>query len=136
MGSEVWFEQVVGLQNWGIDPRKDVNHDYNKDLQLLFQDKVSHKGYSWESYKSKKVENMMEQFYKPLFPIPAMPKDGYVSENFIRTVVSQIFYFTNINWTLLGEEKWRAKTNHKEVIVYNKRVKNVTYNSIIVEKLE
>ena len=46
VGSEAWFAQVVGLQNWGIDPRKDVNHVYNKDLQLLFEDKVSHKGYS------------------------------------------------------------------------------------------
>ena len=46
VGSEAWFAEVVGLQNWGIDPRKDVNHVYNKDLQLLFEDKVSHKGYS------------------------------------------------------------------------------------------
>ena len=46
VGSEAWFAEVVGLQNWGIDPQKDVNHIYNKDLHLLFEDKVSHKGYS------------------------------------------------------------------------------------------
>ena len=26
VGSQVWFTEVVGLQNWGIDSRKDVNH--------------------------------------------------------------------------------------------------------------
>ena len=136
MESEAWFGQVVGLQNWSIDPRKDVNHVYNKDLLLLFQDKVSHKGYSWKSYKFEKVRNMMKQLYKPLFQILAMPKDGYVSESFTHAVVSGVFYFTSINWALLGEKKWRAKTNHKEVIVYNEGVENVTYNNVIVEKLE
>ena len=42
--SEAWFAKVVGLQNWDIDLRKDVNHVYNKDLQLLFEDKIFHKG--------------------------------------------------------------------------------------------
>ena len=47
-GSEAWFAKVVGLPNWGLDPRKDVNHVSNKDLLVLFEDKVSHKGYSWK----------------------------------------------------------------------------------------
>ena len=47
-GSEAWFAKVVGLPNWGLDPRMDVNHVSNKDLLVLFEDKVSHKGYSWK----------------------------------------------------------------------------------------
>ena len=31
-GTEAWFAEVVGLPNWGLDPRKDVNHVSNKDL--------------------------------------------------------------------------------------------------------
>ena len=30
--SEAWFAEVVGLPNWGLDPRKDVNHVSNKDI--------------------------------------------------------------------------------------------------------
>ena len=45
-GSAVWFAEVVGLPNWGLNPRKDVNYVSNKDLLVLFQDKVSHKGYA------------------------------------------------------------------------------------------
>ena len=58
--SEAWFAEVVGLQNWRIDPKKDVNHVYNKDLHLLFEDKVSHKGYSWERCKSEKVKRRLQ----------------------------------------------------------------------------
>ena len=46
--SEAWFAEVVGVLNWGLDLRKDVNHVSNKDLLILFEDKVSHKGYSWK----------------------------------------------------------------------------------------
>ena len=46
-GSKRWFAEVVGLPDWGLDPRKDVNHGSNKDHLVLFEDKVSHKGYSW-----------------------------------------------------------------------------------------
>ena len=67
VGSEAWFAEVVGLQNWGIDPWKDVNHVYNKDLQLLFENKVSHKGYSWERCKFEKVKRRLQQLYPPLF---------------------------------------------------------------------
>ena len=45
-GSATWFAEVVGLPNWGLDPRKDVNHVSNKDLFVFFQDKVSYKGYA------------------------------------------------------------------------------------------
>ena len=40
MGSEAWFLKVVGLQNWSIDPRKDMNHINKKDLQMLFEDRI------------------------------------------------------------------------------------------------
>ena len=54
-----------------------MNHVYNKDLHMLFEDKVSHKGYAWERCKSEKVKNRMEQLYRPLFQVSTMPKDGY-----------------------------------------------------------
>ena len=66
-GSEAWFAEVVGLPNWGLDPRKDVNHVSNKDLLVLFEDKVSHKEYSWNQCKSSSVKKRMEELYKPLF---------------------------------------------------------------------
>ena len=80
VGSEVWFVEVVGLQNWRIDPRKAVNHVYNKDLHLVFKDKESHKGYSWERCKSDKVKRRLQHLYVPLFQVSAMPKDRYVCE--------------------------------------------------------
>ena len=86
-GSEAWFAEVVGLPNWSLDPRKDVNHVSNKDLLVLFEDKVSHKGYSWKQCKSLSVKKRMEELYKPLFQVNSMPKDGYVCESFTRAVV-------------------------------------------------
>ena len=97
VGSEAWFAEVVGLQNWGIDPRKDVNHVYNKDLYLLFEDKVSYKGYSCERCKSEKVKRRLQQLYLRLFQVLTMPKDGYVCESLTRAVISEVLYFTSIN---------------------------------------
>ena len=47
-----------------------------------------------------------------------MPKDGYVCESFTCAVISEVLYFTSINWARLGEEKCRAKTSHGDVILY------------------
>ena len=136
MGSKAWFAEVVGLQNWGIDPQKDVNHVYNKDLQLLFEDKVSHKGYSWKRCKSDKVKRRLEQLYLPLFQAWTMLKDGYVCESLTRAVVSEVLHFTSINWAKLGEEKWRAKSSQGEVILYKDNEEDVTFKSIVLEELE
>ena len=66
-GSKAWFAKVVGLPNWCLDPRKDVNHVSNNDLLVLFEDKVSYEGYSWKQCKSSSVKKRMEELYKPLF---------------------------------------------------------------------
>ena len=47
LGSVHWFHEVVGLQNWGIDPIKDLNHVTNEDLLVIFEEKVQYKGYSY-----------------------------------------------------------------------------------------
>ena len=65
-----------------------------------------------------------------------MPKDGYICKSFTCTVVSKVLHFTSINWALLGEEKWKAKMNHREVILHNDALRNLTYNNVILEKLE
>ena len=43
VGCEDWFGEVVGLQNWGINPLRDINHVKNQDLQQIFGDKVAMK---------------------------------------------------------------------------------------------
>ena len=63
VGSEAWFVEVVGLPNSGLDPRKDVNHIFNKDLLVVFVDKVSYKEYSWKQNKLAVVKKRMEEFY-------------------------------------------------------------------------
>ena len=85
-----------------------MNHMYNKDLYMLREDKILHKGYSWKRCKSEKVKKRMEQLYRLLFQVPAMPKDKYVCESFTCTVVSKVLFFTSINWAKLIEEKWRV----------------------------
>ena len=136
VGNEAWFAEVVGLQKWGINPQKDVNHVYNKDLHLLFKDKVSYKGYSWERCKSEKVKRRLQQLYPSMFQVPTMPKDGYVCESFTRAIVSEVLYFTSINWARLGEEKWRAKSSQGEVILYKDSEDDLTYKSIVLEELK
>ena len=134
-GSAAWFAEVVGLPNWGLDPRKDVNHVSNKDLLVLFQDKVSHKGYVWEQCKSEAVKRRMEQMYPPLFQVASMPKDGYVCESFARAVVSEVLMFTSMNWALLGEEKWRGKSGHGEVVCYRESGEEKTYKAVVLERI-
>ena len=56
IGCEDWFREVVGLQNWGIDPLRDINHVKNQDLQQIFGKKVPMKGYSYLNCKSKKLK--------------------------------------------------------------------------------
>ena len=125
----------MGLPNWGLDPRKDVNHVSNKDLLVLFEDKVSHKGYSWKQYKSSSVKKRMEELYKPLFQVNSIPKDGYMCESFTRAVVSEVLTFSNMNWALLAEEKWCGKVGNGEVVPYIEAGEELTYKRIILNKL-
>ena len=64
------------------------------------------------------MKKRMEELYKPLFQVNCMPKDGYVCESFTRAVVSEVLTFTNMNWALLVEEKWRGKVENGEVVSY------------------
>ena len=134
-GSAAWFAEVVGLPNWGLDPRKDVNHVSNKDLLILFQDKVSHKGYAWEQCKSEAVKRRIEQMYPPLFQVASMPKDGYICESFARAVVSEVLMFSSMNWALLGEEKWRGKSGHREVVCYKESGEEKTYKAAVLKRI-
>ena len=133
-GSEAWFAHVVGLPNWGLDLRKDVNHVSNKDLLFLFEDKVSRKDYSWEQCKSKAVRRM-EELYKLLFQVSSMPKDGYVCESFTKAIVSKVLTFTTMNWVLLVEEKWHRKSRNGEVVLYQEREQEQSYKVVVLEKL-
>ena len=56
IGYEDWFREVVGLQSWGIDPLRDINHVKNQDLQQIFGEKVPMKGYSYLNCKSKMLK--------------------------------------------------------------------------------
>ena len=42
----------------------------------------------------------------------------------------------SINWAKSREEKWRAKSSQREVILYKDSEEDVTYKSIILEELE
>ena len=97
IGCEDWFKEVVGLRNWKIDPLRDINRVKNQDLQQIFGDKIPMKGYSYANYKSKKLKRRMEEFYKPMFEQPEMPKEGYILESFARAAVSEALHFTSIN---------------------------------------
>ena len=134
-GSAAWFAEVVGLPNWGLDPRKDVNNVSNKDLLVLFLNKVSLKGYAWEQCKSEAMKRRLEQMYPPLFQVASMPKDGYVCESFARNVVSEVLMFTNMNWALLDEEKWRGKSGHGEVVCYKESREEKTYKAVVLERI-
>ena len=134
-GSEAWFAEVVGLPNWGLDPRMDVNHVSNKDLLILFEDKVSHKGYFWKQCKSSSVKKRMEELYKPLFQVNSMPKDGYMCESFTRAVVVEVLTSSNMNWALLAEEKWCGKVGNGEVVPYREAGEELTYKRIMLNKL-
>ena len=39
VGTIAWFATVVGLQNWGIDPLRDIHHV--TDLEEIFGHKVN-----------------------------------------------------------------------------------------------
>ena len=136
IGSEDWFREVVGLQNWRIDPLKDINHVKNQDLQRVFGDKVQMKGYSYHKCKSKRLKRRVEELYKPMFQQPDLPKEGYIHESFARADVSESFYYTSINWARLAAEKWRIRDAPTEVIVYKKGGEEVTFGSVILSNLK
>ena len=136
VGCKDWFGEVVGLQNWGIDPLRDINHVKNEDLQQIFGDKVAMKGYSYLNCKSKKLMRRMEELYKPLFQQPKMPNGGYVPESFARAAVSEVLHFTSINWARLAAEKWRIRDAPSEIIHYNEGEVNLTYQSVVLSSLE
>ena len=50
-------------------------------------------------------------------------------------VVSEVLTFTNMNWALLAEEKWRGKVGNGEVVPYREAGEELTYKKIILNKL-
>ena len=36
IGTEIWFAEVVGLPNWGINPLRDLSHVQNGNLLEVF----------------------------------------------------------------------------------------------------
>ena len=127
----------MGLQNWGIDPMRDINHVKNQDLQQIFGDKVAMKGYSYLNCKSKKLMRRMEELYKPFFQQPEMPNGGYyVPESFARAAISEVLHFTSIKWARLVVEKWRIRDAPSDIIHYNEGEVNLTYQSVVLSSLE
>ena len=126
----------MGLQNWGIDPLRDINHVKNQDLQQIFGEKVPMKGYSYLNCKSKKLKRRMEKLYKPLFQQPDLPKEGYVPESFARAAVSETLHFTSINWARLAAEKWQIRDAPNQIIQYKEGEENLTYKSVVLISLE
>ena len=127
---------MVGLQNWGIDSLRDINHVKNQDLYQIFGDKVPMKGYSYLNCKSKKLKRRMEELYKPLFQQPEMPKEGYVLESFTRAALSEALHFTSINWVRLAAKKWQIRDAPSAVIQYEEGEENLTYQSVVLTSLE
>ena len=134
MGSEDWFKDVVGLQNWGIDLLKDINHIKNSDLVEVFVDKVYNKGYTYFSCRSKKLKSIIEELYRAVFQ-SELPKEGFLPESFARAIVSEVLHFTNINWARLAIEKWRRKGISNQAIVYMEGGENVTYQTVVLSTL-
>ena len=78
----------------------------------------------------------MEELYKPLFQQSKMPKGGYIPESFARATVSEVLHFTSINWARLAAEKWQIRDAPSEIIHYNEREENLTYQSMVLSSLE
>ena len=85
------------------------------------------KGHSYLNCKSEKLMRRMEELYKPLFQQPEMSNIGYLPESFARAAVSEVLYFTSINWARLAAEKWRIRDAPSEIIHYNEGEVNLTY---------
>ena len=96
IGSDIWFAEVVGLPNWGINPLRNLSHVKNADILEIFQRKVSHKGYQIFECKSDKVKSRMEELWEPLFRCKP-PENGFIPESFTRAVISEVLYSTNID---------------------------------------
>ena len=89
------------MPNWGINLLRDLSHVKNGDLLEAFQRKVSHKGYQLAECKSPKVKARMEELWEAIFQCKLL-ESGFMPESFIRAVISEVLYSTNIDWAKLA----------------------------------
>ena len=101
IGTKKWFAKVVGLPNCGINPLRNLSHVKNGDLLEAFQRKVSHKGYQLAECKSSKVKAQMEKLWEVIFQCK-LPESGFMPKSFIRAVICEVLYSTNIDWAKLA----------------------------------
>ena len=134
-GLETWFAEVVGLPNWGINPLRDLSHVRNSDILEVFQRKVSHRGYQIRECKSAKVKSRMEEMWEPVFQCKPRGTE-YMPESFVRAVISEVLYSTNIDWAKLASAKWRAKTRPARIYTYTEGGNQLTYKKVILQNLQ
>ena len=135
IGTEKWFVEVVGLSNYGINSPRDLFHIKNGDLLEAFQRKVSHKGYKLAECKSPKVKARMEELWEEIFQCK-LPKSGFMPESFIRAVIYEVLYSTNIDWAKLACTKWKAKSRPAKIYRYTEGGEQLTYRKVILHRLE
>ena len=100
---------VIGLENWGHNPLKDLHHVINEDLVKIFGEKVEHKGYSYQECKSASLKSRIIELYPAFSQMKDMP--DFIPQSFVRVMVSEVLHHGIIDWVKLASEKWRGKSN-------------------------
>ena len=100
---------VIGLENWGLDPMKDLHHMTNEDLVEIFGEKVDNKSYGYHNCKSTSLKSRIKELYPAFSQMNDMP--DFIPQSFAQAVVSKVLHHDIIDWAKLALEKWRSKSN-------------------------
>ena len=82
------------------------------------------------------VKARFEELYLVVYQSKRMPRDKFVTESFVRVVLSEVCHHNIMNWALFASERWaHKKSGHMEsnpVLIYKEEDLTETYDKNIL----
>ena len=96
---------VVNLPCGGLDLFWDCNHLLDKEVTAIFGPKLKSRAYQYSKAKEKDAKTRFEELYPLVYQSKKMPGDGFITKSFIRSVLSEVYHHSRMNWTLYASER-------------------------------
>ena len=134
IGTEAWFATVVTIPCGGVDPSRDCNHVSDEQIRLC--EKIKCKGYQY----SEDVKARFEELYPVVYQSKMMPRNGFVTESFVRAILLEVCHHNRMNWALFASERWaQKKSGHKEgnpILYYKEEDMTEGYDQYILPAMK
>ena len=140
IGTEAWFATIAKLPCGGLDPSRDCNHVSDEEIIAMFGDKLKGRGYQYSEAKAMDVKARFEELYPVVYQSKRMPRDGFVTESFVRAVLSEVCHHNRMNWALFASERWaQKKSGHRKgdpILINKEEDLTEAYDKNILEALK